>query len=75
MDRCTSYRDITETHLKIALTTIQLITSFSSPDHKVLRESYCDSALSVMCHEMCVLCRAASTFYLVYALEATFLVR
>ena len=41
---------------------------FSSPEHKVLWVSYCDSAVSVVC-------RAASTFCLVYTLEATFLVR
>ena len=43
--------------------------TFSSlPEHEVLRVSYCDSAVSV------VHC-AASNFYLLYSLEARFLVR
>ena len=37
----------------------------SSPEHKVLRMSYCDSAVSVVHHQL--------FFWLVYALEATFL--
>ena len=37
---------------------------FSSPEHEVLRVSYCDSDASI------VQC-ASSTFWLVYALEAT----
>ena len=45
----------------------QYVRPFSSPEHKVLRVSYFDSASSkVFC--------AASTFYLVYVLEARFLV-
>ena len=40
---------------------------FSSPEHEVLMVSYWDSAVSVVR-------RASSTFYLVYALEATVLV-
>ena len=40
---------------------------FSSPEHEVLMVSYCDRAVSVVR-------RPASTFYLVYALEATVLV-
>ena len=40
---------------------------FSSPEHKVLMVSYCDRAVSSVR-------RASSTFYLVYALEATVLV-
>ena len=40
---------------------------FSSPEHEVLMVSYCDRAVSVVR-------RPSSTFYLVYALEATVLV-
>ena len=40
---------------------------FSSPEHEVLMVSYWDSAVSVVR-------RPSSTFYLVYALEATVLV-
>ena len=36
---------------------------FSSPEHEVLRVSYCDNVVSVVR-------RASSTFWLVYALEA-----
>ena len=42
---------------------------FSSPEHKVLMVSYCDRAVSGA-----VVRRPSSTFYLVYALEATVLV-
>ena len=41
---------------------------FSLSEHKVLRVSYCDHAMSVVWHVL-------STFYFVYALEATFSVR
>ena len=40
---------------------------FSSPEHEVLMVSYCDRAVSGVR-------RPSSTFYLVYALEATVLV-
>ena len=40
---------------------------FSSPEHEVLMVSYCDRAVSIVRHP-------SSTFYLVYALEATVLV-
>ena len=45
-----------------------LIIFFSSPEHKMLRVGYCDGAVSVVR-------RPSSTFWLVYALEATFLSR
>ena len=44
-----------------------MIYFFSSPEHEVLMVSYCDRAVSVVR-------RSSSTFYLVYALEATVLV-
>ena len=48
---------------------------FSSPEHKVFRVSYCDSAESVVCHASSVVHRPWSTFWLVCALEATIIVR
>ena len=45
----------------------QLWHFVSSPEHEVLMVSYCDRAVSGVR-------RASSTFYLVYALEATVLV-
>ena len=54
---------------------------FSSPEHEVLMVSYWDSAVSgvrrpssVVRRASCVVRRPSSTFYLVYALEATVLV-
>ena len=47
---------------------------FSSLEHKVLRVSYCDSSVSVVRCPSCNVRCAASTFYLVYAVEARFLV-
>ena len=61
MGRSTGWCDILVTEIKV-------YSIFSSLEHKVLRVSYCDGAVSVSCH-------ALSTFYLVYALEATFSVR
>ena len=66
-----------------------LVTSiFSSPEHEVLMVSYCDRAVSgvrrpssvvrrASCgvrRASCVVRRPSSTFYLVYALQATVLV-
>ena len=45
----------------------------SSPEHEVLKMSYCDHAVSVVRQSECVVCHSSSTFQLVYALEATFL--
>ena len=47
---------------------------FSSPEHEVLMVSYWDSAVSGVRRPACVVRRPSSTFYLVYALEATVLV-
>ena len=47
---------------------------FSSPEHEVLMVSYWDSALSGVRRPSCVVRCPSSTFYLVYALEATVLV-
>ena len=47
---------------------------FSSPEHEVLMVSYWDSAVSGVRRPSCVVRRPSSTFYLVYALEATVLV-
>ena len=47
---------------------------FSSPEHEVLMVSYCDRAVSGVRRPSCVVRRPSSTFYLVYALEATVLV-
>ena len=48
---------------------------FRSPEHEVLKVSYCDRDVSVVFRPSCGVHRASSTFYLVYALEATFSVR
>ena len=47
---------------------------FSSPEHEVLMVSYCDRAVSGVRRPSSVVRRPSSTFYLVYALEATVLV-
>ena len=47
----------------------------SSPGHKVFRVSYCDSAVYVMRRLLCIICRVSSTFWLLYAQEATLSVR
>ena len=46
----------------------------SSPEHEVLMVSYWDSAVSGVRRPSSVVRRPSSTFYLVYALEATVLV-
>ena len=51
-----------------------LFPVFSSPEHEVLIVSYWDSAVSGVRRPSCVVRRPSSTFYLVYALEATVLV-
>ena len=52
----------------------RLSSVFSSPEHEVLMVSYWDSAVSGARRPSSVVRRPSSTFYLVYALEATVLV-
>ena len=52
----------------------KFLALISSPEHKVLMVSYCDSAVSGVRRPASVVRRPSSTFYLVYALEATVLV-
>ena len=57
--------EIAHTERFFLFSTVFFFFFFSSPEHKVLRVSYCDSAVSVV---------RCQRFWLVYALEATFLV-